>query len=166
MSKAQNTDGKCEMHIQNFGWKFHACGRIISKWILNNCRLDLVGTEKGPVAGHCECGNAACGLMQNWRKQRMIKTGVLFIEIYGLCTIVWPFCLSITSLSHRASRLKLWYFYICIWKVLSQNLLLYWHLSGKTPALYPTLGHNCFLPHHYHFTVYEAHNYWMLHISD
>jgi len=36
MSTTQNTDGKHEKHIQNFGWKFHACGRIISKWILNN----------------------------------------------------------------------------------------------------------------------------------
>ena len=35
MSTAHNTDGKHEKHIQNFGWKFHVCGRIISKQILN-----------------------------------------------------------------------------------------------------------------------------------
>jgi len=35
MNTAQNTGGKHEKHIQNFCWKFHACGRTISKWILN-----------------------------------------------------------------------------------------------------------------------------------
>jgi hypothetical protein len=32
---------------------------------LLHCRLDLVGIEHGPVAGCCECGNAACGFMKN-----------------------------------------------------------------------------------------------------
>lgn len=108
--KRNREQEKC---IQYFSWKCSVNGRIISNETSINLwhsRLDLVGTEQGLVAGYCEHGNAACGFMKNWRKQRVIQIEVIFIDIYALYTIISPFCSSITSLSHRTSRPKCWYF--------------------------------------------------------